>query len=121
MITFLHAAYILHARALGEFCVPSDHFARCLSTSVLAFLQVSCLPRSSWLLPLQHDCRLFSISMHGHTKKCVSIGGIIYYVGLASPVNRLYIFRFWFGLSLFCLESILASSFRCMVCSAPCT
>ena len=65
------------------------------------------------------ECLLFS--SHGHTTKGVS--GWLWW--LAWPLRRSWTFHFWFGLSLFCPESILAFSSRlcasssALLCVAP--
>ena len=57
-------------RALVRDGLLSCRSALCQSTSVWVFLEVSSVPHSSLLLPLQHSCRLFSL--HGNITKFVS-------------------------------------------------
>ena len=106
--------------ALGWAGVVSNRSALGPSTSVWAFLEVSSLPPSLLLHALQRSCLLFS--SHGHTANGVS-GWHMWW--LASPLHRSWTFHFWFGLSLFCHESILAfssrlcASFAALLCVAP--
>ena len=76
------------------------------------------LPPLSMLLALQRSCLLFSL--HGHTTKGVPVWHMWW---LAWPLHRSW--TFWFCLSLFCPQSILAcssplcASFAALLCVAP--
>ena len=101
----LSSMFLGSVRALGRPGVVSDRSALGPSTAVWTFLEVSSLPPSSLLHALQRSFLLFS--SHGHTTKGVS-GWHMWW--LAWPLHRSWTFHFWFGLSLFCSESILAFS-----------
>ena len=101
---------------LGRAGVVSNRSALCPSTSVWAFLEVSSL----LLNALQRSCILFS--SHGPTTKVISVWHMWW---LAWPLHRSWTFHFWFGLCLFCPESILTcssrlcASFAALLCVAP--